>query len=155
MYLCVPCVCLGPAKPEKNFRYPEIGVTDCELPCECWGSKLGPPQEQSVLLTRKSSFQPHGNPSVLMQKQCKEQRHKLGSGHLTSCLATLAHTFTTKVYFLSILHADHRMNEHNTKFQTLRPLHKRTCWRVFILQIPLIQMTEHKPTGCKELERSL
>lgn len=37
-------------RPEKSTRSPEIGVMDdCEPPCGCWESNMGPLHEQQVL----------------------------------------------------------------------------------------------------------
>lgn len=58
MCVCALHACLIPEETlKKGIGSPGIGITEsCELPCRCWGSKLGPMEEREVFLPGETSF---------------------------------------------------------------------------------------------------
>ena len=56
-HVCAWCL----RRSEDGIRSPGTGVkSGCESPCGCWVLKLGPLQEQHVLLSTEPSLQPQG-----------------------------------------------------------------------------------------------
>lgn len=58
MHACIPRACSTWKRPEEGVKSPGVGVIKgCEPLCEHDESKLGPQQEQPVLLTPELSLQ--------------------------------------------------------------------------------------------------
>lgn len=111
MYECFPsCVSVYhlhawcSKRPEEGIVFPGTEITDsCEQPCGCWQSNPDPPEEQPVLLTADSFFQPY---FILLS--CKPQE-------LRACLSFLKKLWVTTVKHLArVLAAVHILSPEDT-----------------------------------------